>query len=244
MHRQGGVLFAAFVLLAIGRSSANAQDPPSPWGRLFPSLLLTSDYRYDGQSLSDHEPTVQASLYWWRPDNFYAGVWMSGVDFSDLGDATTSFEVDVYAGRNLDVGRTHLTLEAMYSFFPDKNVPGPTYNFVTAKARFRRSVEELTFVSTMAWIPDTPYDGGPAWRVTGEASYRWAGWLKTGGQIGRRWAPRATERTFWDIGATTTWKKVSIDLRYSDTDLGFTECGGVNWCQAGVAATLQMDLWR
>jgi hypothetical protein len=35
----------------------------------------------------------------------------------------------------------------------------------------------------------------------------------------------------------------SIDVRYTDTDLGFTECGGVNWCEAGVAATLQLDLW-
>jgi hypothetical protein len=48
------------------------------------------------KSLTAHEPTVQASLYWWRPDRFYAGLWMSRVDFSDLGDPTTSVEVDVY----------------------------------------------------------------------------------------------------------------------------------------------------
>src|SRR4030095_3329018 len=71
-------------------------------------VFLTSDYRYDGQSLNSHKPTVQASLYWWRPDNFYAGVWMSRVDFSDLGDPTTSFEVEVYGGRNLHVGRLEL----------------------------------------------------------------------------------------------------------------------------------------
>jgi uncharacterized protein (TIGR02001 family) len=244
MSREAQAFIGVAMLVAIWPSSANAQDPPNPWGRVFPSLLLTSDYRYDGQSLSDHKPTVQASLYWWRPDNFYAGVWMSGVDLSDLGDATTSFEVDVYGGRNLSVGRTQLTLEAMYSFFPDKNIPGPTYDFLTAKARLRRSVDGLTLGSGMAWIPDAPYDGGPAWRVSVEASYQWAGWLKTGGQIGHRWTARTTDRTFWDVGATTTWKKVSIDLRYSDTDLGFNECGGVNWCETGLAATLQWDLWK
>jgi hypothetical protein len=160
-----------------------------------------------------------------------------------MGDVTTSFEVDVYGGRNLHLGRTQLTFEGMYSFFPDKDIPGPTYDFVTARARVRRSVEALTLGSAISWIPDAPYDGGPTWRVNAEASYRWAQWLKTGGQVGRRWSARGIDRTFWDVSATTTWKKVSIDVRYSDTNLGFTECGGVSWCEAGVAATFQLDLW-
>lgn len=244
MHRQVRILLMAVVVIAIWESSARAQDPPSRWGRLFPSLFLTSDYRYDGQSLNGHQPAVQASLYWWRPDNFYAGVWTSTVDFSELGDPTTSFEVDVYGGRNLQVGRTELTLEGMYSFFPDKAIPGPTYDFVTAKVRLRRTVGALTLASAIGFVPDAPYDGGPSWRVTEEVSYRWAGWLKTGGRLGRRWNARSADRLFWDIGATTSWKKVSFDLRYSGTDLSVIECGGVNWCAAGVVATLQLDLWK
>jgi len=127
---------------------------------------------------------------------------------------------------------------------PDKNVPGPTYNFFTAKTRLRRSVERLTFGGAPGWIPDAPYDGGPAWRAVAEASYRWTGWLKTGGQIGHRWTARSIDRTFWDAGATAAWKKMSIDVRYSDTNLGVIECGGVNWCAAGIAATFQLDLWK
>jgi uncharacterized protein (TIGR02001 family) len=244
MKRENRISIGALVMVTVCGSSTNAQEAQSRWGRLFPSVLVTSDYRYDGQSLNDHEPTVQASLYWWRPDKFFAGVWMSGVDFSDLGDPTTSFELDVYGGRNFQVGRTELTVEGMYSFFPDKRIPGPTYDFVTAKARLRRSIGALTFGGAVAWTPDAPYDGGPAWRLSEEASYRWAAWLRTGGQVGRRWNARAADRTFWDAGVTTTWRKVSIDLRYADTDLGFAACGGVNWCEAGVVATLQLDLWR
>jgi uncharacterized protein (TIGR02001 family) len=244
MCRHARTLLTTFLVLAVCESSARAQDPPSHWGRLFPSLFLTSDYRYEGQSLNGHRAAVQASLYWWRPDNFYAGVWMSPVDFSDLGDPTTSFEVDVYGGRNLYVGRTELTFEGMYSFFPDKNIPGPTYDFVTTKVRLRRSLGALTLGSAFGLVPDAPYDGGPAWRITEEFSYRWAAWLKTGGRVGRRWSARTVDRTFWDIGATTSWKQVSVDLRLSDTNLGVTECGGVNWCEPGVVATLQVDLWK
>jgi uncharacterized protein (TIGR02001 family) len=236
------ILRVILTLVALlGVSPAEAQ---SRWGRLYPSLFLTSDYRYDGLSLSGHEPTPQASLYWWRPDKFYSGVWVSCVDFSDLGDATTSYEVDVYAGRNFDIGRTQFTLEGMYTFFPDEDIPGPTYDFVTAKARLRHSVDALTFGSAVAWVPEASYGAGVAWRLTGEASYMWAKWLKTSGQVGRRWNARNADRTFWDVSATTAWKKISVELRYSDTDLGFAECGFVNWCEAGLVATLQVDLWR
>lgn len=244
MPRTVRAFLIALVPMVVWESSARAQDPPGQWGRLFPSVFLTSDYRYDGQSLSSHEPTVQASIYWWRPDNLYAGVWISRVDFSDLGDPTTSFEVEVYGGRNLRIGRTELTFEGMGSFFPDKNISGPTYNFFTGKARLRRSIGALTFATSLSGIPDAPYDSGPAMRVNEEVSYRWAPWLKIGGQVGRRWSFRDVDRTFWDIGATTTWKKVSLDLRYSDTNLSVTQCGGVDWCEAGVGATLQVDLWR
>lgn len=244
MSHRATAFCMCFVVVADWQSSARAQDPPSRWGRLFPSVFLTSDYRYEGQSLNSHKPTVQASLYWWRPDNFYAGVWTSRVDFSDLGDPTTSFEVEVYGGRNLHIGRTELTFEGMYSLFPDKNIPGPTYDFFTAKARLRRSIDALTLGSSIAGIPDAPYNGGPAWRVNEEVSYRWSPCLKTGGQVGRRWSMRGVDRTFWDIGVTATWKKVSLDLRYSDTNLSVAECGGVDWCEAGVGATLQLDLWK
>lgn len=234
-------MLAAAALFAVGASPAASQDG---WGRLYPSVFLTSDYRYDGVSLTGQRPAPQASLYWWRPDKFYGGVWVSRVDFSDLGDSTTSLEVDVYGGRHFDLGRTQLTLEGMYSFFPDKRIPGPTYNFVTVKARARRSVGAFTFGGATAWVPEASYGAGAAWRTAGEASHTWAAWLTTSGQVGRRWSEGAANRTFWDLGATAVWKRIAVDLRYSDTNLGFSECGFVNWCQAGVAATLRVDLWR
>src|SRR5687767_9374618 len=110
MRRRRALIVAVIVHLVT--QPAAAQDA---WGRLYPSVFFTSDYRYDGVSLAGHSPTPQASLYWWRPDKFYGGLWVSGVDFSDLGDTTTTFEVDIYGGRHFALAGMQLTLEGMYS---------------------------------------------------------------------------------------------------------------------------------
>jgi uncharacterized protein (TIGR02001 family) len=214
------------------------------WGGIYPSIFLTSDYRYDGLSLTGHEPTVQGSLYWAHPSDSYAGVWVSGVDFSDLGDVTTSYEVEVYGGHGFDVGSTRLTFEAMYSMFPDNDIPGPTYDFLTAKLRATRSFESLTLGGDLSYVPELPYGGGRQWRLASEASYRWNDWLSGSVAIGRRWAEAQRERSFWDVGATAKWNSVSFDLRYSDTNHDVADCGYIDWCESGVTLTLQVDLWK
>jgi len=184
------------------------------------------------------------SVFWARPDNFYAGIWASGVDFSDLGDNTTSYEVDIYGGYNFYVRATRLSAELMYSAFPDKDIPGPTYNFYTAKLRATRSVHAFTFDGQLLFVPEGPFRSGSHWRLGGDASYRWKDWLSTSAAVGRRWSASGRHRSFWDIGATAKWNSLSIDLRYSGTNQNFVECGFVNWCDPGVTLTLQIDLWE
>jgi uncharacterized protein (TIGR02001 family) len=187
---------------------------------------------------------VQGSLYWARPDNFYAGVWVSGVDFSDLGDTTTSYEVDIYGGHSFYIGQTRLTLEAMYSLFPDNEIPGPTYDFFTAKMRVSRSFDAFTVGGGISYVPEASYGAGQAWRVNGETSYRWNDWLTASANIGRRWSDSRRDRSFWDLGVTAKWNSVSFDLRYSDTNHDIAECGFIDWCESGVTLTLQIDLWE
>jgi uncharacterized protein (TIGR02001 family) len=236
------VVRAAAVLVAM--HTAFAASAQRSWGALYPSIFLTTDYRYDGASLTGHEPTVQGSLYWAHPRDSYAGLWVSGVDFSDLGDTTTSYETDVYGGHNFDVGKMRVALEAMYSLFPDNEIPGPTYDFFTAKLRASRSFPSSTVGASFSYVPEAPYGAGWQWRLTSEASHRWNTWLTASAKIGRRWAETKRDRSFWDVGATAKWNSVSFDLRYSDTNQNLAECGFIDWCESGVTLTLQVDLWK
>src|SRR5262245_9392635 len=99
-----------FLGVSITAASSHAHAHKS-WGGRSPSVFLTTDYRFEGGSFTGHRPAVQGSLYWAQPGNFYTGLWISNVDFSDLGDPTTSYETEIYGGRNFDIGKTRLTLE-------------------------------------------------------------------------------------------------------------------------------------
>ncbi len=46
------------------------------------TLTLTSDYLFNGVTLTDHDPAFQPSLDWNNGKGFYAGLWASNVKFS------------------------------------------------------------------------------------------------------------------------------------------------------------------
>lgn len=210
-------------------------------GKFYPSVSFTSDYRYNGVSYSGREPTPQASLHWIGPQGWYAGVWTSGIDFDDPGN--TSIEGDVYAGRTIDFGRTRLGGEVLYTFFPDKTFRGPTYDFLQLKVRASRSFEALTVGALASWTPEASYRSGTAWRVAMDATVSLHAALKASATAGRRWVEIGVDRTFWDAGVTGTWKKLSLDLRYVDTNLDERECGFTRRCEATIVATLTLRFW-
>lgn len=66
----------------------------SVWADLTSTVTLTSNYLFNGITLTDHEPALQPSLDWSSGNGFYAGLWASNVDFSP----GTSVEFDGTVG--------------------------------------------------------------------------------------------------------------------------------------------------
>ena len=132
--------------------------------------------------------------------------------------------------------------EVLYTFFPDKTFRGPTYDFLQLKVRASRSFEALTFGALAAWTPEASYRSGTAWRVAMDATVSLHAALKASATAGRRWVEIGVDRTFWDAGVTGTWKKLSLDLRYVDTNLDERECGFTRRCNATIVATLTLTI--
>jgi uncharacterized protein (TIGR02001 family) len=228
-------------VLALSPLAAQAGSLMS--GVLVPQILVASDYRYDGVSSNAEHPVIQGSLYWWRPDKTYAGIFVSQVDYRDPGK--TSYEVDVYAGRHFDVKGTEITPEVMYTAFPDNRTWGPTYDFLQLKVKAKRKVaDELTLGGDVSWVPEASYRSGVAWRVSTDASYQLTPKFALTGQVGRRWIHKGYDRTFWAVGGKYAAKTAEFELRYIGTDLKPAQCGYLrnDWCAPAVVGTLTLNL--
>ena len=217
----------ASMLLALPTAPIAA---PGSQGVLVPWLLVASQYRYDGISASDNHPVIQGSLYWWRPDKSYAGLFVSGVDYKDPGK--TSFEVDYYAGHHFDFKGTEVTTEAMYSTFPDNGTPGPTYDFLQLKLKAKRRFDRWTLGGEGDWTPEAPYRAGVSWRAAGEAAYTLRPGLTLSGKVGHIWRHQGYDRSFWELSAKSEHKTFDLELRYIGTDLHRSQCGygAPPWC--------------
>lgn len=240
------VLPAAALALAVATTAPAARA--GDWGGLFPSIWLTSDYRYQGVSNSDRQAALQGNVHYWRPDGLYAGVFASTVDFND---GSTSFELDSYAGKNwdLDKGRTRLTAEVMHTAFPDNKTPGPTYDFVQFKVAARRQQGPVALMATTSYVPEGSYGAGYAWRLEGEAQYAVTPALTLKALAGRRLEETRSDRAYWGLGASLgiggqpLWRDYVLEVRYQDTDRGKRDCGYIpDICGPAIVGTITVNL--
>jgi uncharacterized protein (TIGR02001 family) len=235
--------FAIAAVLILPGAAARAED----WGHLYGYVDWTSDYRFYGASESNRHSVEQGGLHWAMPDNFYAGVFVTGVDFKDY--RNTSYEVDLYGGRHFYFGANDLNLEALYSVTPDTaghptyTAPGPIYpgyNFFEAAAELTRSFGALALSGKLIVEPRPDSHGGMLWSLNGGASYAINDWLKASASAGHQWVALQTDSTNWNIGATATWRQQwEVDLRYYGTDISIAHCYGMNWCKPAVVAKIK-----
>ena len=74
-------------------------------------------------------------------------------------------------------------------------------------------------------MPQASYGSGEAWRLESEAGYAISPWLTLKALAGRRWIERGADRTYWSLGAATSWKRLTFEVRYIDTNLSKARCG-------------------
>jgi uncharacterized protein (TIGR02001 family) len=234
---------AAIAMLAAG--DAFADPPPKPVGPCdgaFASVAGVSDYRFDGFSESNHHPTWQVTAYCYRNDGFFAGTMLTGIDFEDT--PRTRLEADWYVGRQLRWRGAKVTLEALYDSFPDKRAPGPSYDIFEPQAEVSRTLKRLTLGALAGWETDVS-GGGQEWHLKASAAYALAPWLSISGHAGRFFAASGADHDHdhWDIGATATWRRLSLDARYGGTDEPRSRCFFTDWCEPGAYVSLNYRLY-
>lgn len=202
---------AAVALTLAAATAAAAQDSDAPPVTF--NAAMTSDYVFRGVSQTQEDPAISAGVD--IGDAFYAGAWVSSVDFGD----DTAAEFDVYAGVRHEVAGWALDVGAVGYFYVEQP-DGADYDYVELKLAASRAMGPATVGFAANWSPDffgaaeeeatylevnTAFSPAEKWTVSGA--------------VGRQMVSSALDYSTWNLGAAYQLSDhLALDLRYHDTD--------------------------
>jgi uncharacterized protein (TIGR02001 family) len=218
------------VLSGLGLAAAAAWTTPAlAIDGLTANADVTTNYVFRGISQSAKRPAVQGGLdYTFGDTGITAGTWVSSIDFGD----DTTMEWDIYADYHFPLGPVNASVGLYGYVYPWAGNFGP-YNVLeydatlgydfgifawSAKAFYGPSLPGGYLTIRNAYNPDSEY-----WLTTG-VSIPVAPFLAVSGNVayegysgGKPAGVSDDSYSEWDIGATLTYDKYSLDLRYIDT---------------------------
>lgn len=209
------------------------------------SVAVQSDYRFRGVSQNSRDVTPQGALNLTGPDGWYIGAWASQIDWQMGGVDNPNVELDVFGGKHFALGDGwDLNASAYGYIYPDANTfGGPAASFFEGIFTIGKAFGSVYVDAVYAVSPEFSLGGGVSHYVEGQTVITLTDWLTVSGNVGHQWVELApTDYTHADIGATATWKGLSLDLRYVGTSLNKADCGFYmgtkNACAAGFVGTI------
>jgi len=201
----------------------------------------TTNYISRGITNSGNWPAIQGYVEpSWGP--FYANVWSSNVDF---GAGFEGAEIDTALGVRPEFGPLALDLGYVHYFYAPETV-SPDYGELFLKADYNVG-DMFTVVGRAFFAPDFNQSGKTATFVAGGVEVPLPHDFAVYGGIGYQFFedPRAFEQLAWTAGVNYTWRSVTFDLRYWDTDLGSRACtarsGFSDGCDARVVLSVSLN---
>lgn len=253
--------------------------PPSiTWFDVSVSIKALSDYNFRGISQTDRKPAIQGTVELQFYNNlFYAGVYGSNVDLATSPDAELGF----YGGIRPKLGDLAFDFGIWQYYYPgEKQYIDVTGAFWTPKNTDFTEVYgkvSYTFAETLtvganvyyAWDWLGTGASGTYASITAKYALPFLEGLAVSGELGHYWLGTTNQAIwsttpptdlpdylYWNAGVSYTWKNLTADLRYHDTNLSKTECfantadprgiltgsGRSKWCGPAVIASLSFDI--
>lgn len=236
------VLGVALGLAVFSAEPANAADDfvsevsTSSW-TISGGAAVTSDYVFRGITQSDEHAAIQGygEIGYGM---FYAGIWGSSVDFA--GGA----EIDPYFGFRPSWGIASFDFGVIIYHYPgDPAVPDG--DFVELKGAVSVPVGEMvTLGGVIYYSPDYYAETGDSVALEGSVEVALPHNFAISGMLGHQWIDDnvgfgTPDYLYWNIGASYTWRELTFDLRYHDTDMSNAVC--FDLCDERVVGTVSVD---
>ncbi|MEJ2625058.1 MAG: TorF family putative porin [Pseudolabrys sp.] len=223
---------------------------PSPFDIAF-GTAFTSDYVLRGISQTMRNPAVQGYFegdYKVTPWlTLYAGLWGSNVKFANSG---ATAELDLSGGGRFSWGNFGLDVGYVYYFYPgDSSIEygefygKPSYKVTDWLTLNAQVIGGDNFGN--AGITGVYYAGGPSISLPNFLPMGITSSIS--GNYGYQYVQGGGSYSTWDAGISFTYKAITLDLRYFDTNgQGNTTGGcalpsGTKTCDASFVATLKFD---
>ena len=249
--------------------------PKTPDWDIAVTAAVMSDYNFRGITQSNHGASGTAAFEFQYnkipAGQLYAGIQAWAVNFPQPAFTSPSAEIDFFGGWRNTWGKFGLDVGGIYYYYPSETFNGilsntdfwevylkATYNFtdkfsvgaaVWYSPNWLNTRADGTYANLTAKyvLPDLN-PKGLGWYVSGELGHYWLG--TTGGPFVPTF--NIPDYTYWNAGLAYTYKQLTLDLRYHDTDAGKFKCAqitsqvaavtsaqvGANWCDARFIATL------
>lgn len=259
-----------------------APVPPSiTWIDAAVSIKGVTDYVFRGISQTDRKPGAQGSVELQFYDNlFYLGVFGANVDLATSPPA----EIDFYGGIRPKFGPVTFDLGVIQYYYPDEKrfidglgviwTPRNTdFTELAGKVSYNWE-DKATLGANVFYAWDWLGTGATGTYASLTAKYNlpFLEGLSVSGEFGRYWLGttstniafptpiRLPDYNYWNAGLSYTYKNLTADLRYHDTNLSKANCflltsdprgitrgnagGGYssNWCNPTVVGTLSFDI--
>ena len=215
---------------ALGLAAASAWASPAfALDGLSANAAITTDYIFRGISQSAKRPAVQGGLDYAVPDTGFAiGTWVSSINFGD----DTNLEWDIYGNYNFNLGPLGASVGVYGYVYPYSGHAGP-YDVFEIDGGLSHDFGVLAWSAKAFYAPSLPsgyltirngYNPDSEYYLTTGVSIPVMPWLALSGNVGyegysggRPTGVSDDSYAEWDIGATITLDKYSLDLRYLDT---------------------------
>jgi uncharacterized protein (TIGR02001 family) len=204
-------LLLAALLAASG--TAAAEDGPHSFAW---TAWATTDYVFRGVSQNDEHFTLQGAFDYSHESGFYAGAWISKVDF---GDAGPNAELDTYLGFSFPIGETLKGDVQLlrYNYIGGNNGSDFEYNELIAKLTYADFI-----TGTIGYSNDVFATGETGIYYALQAKHAWeSGFTLFGGagfyDLNDAYAA-ADGYVDWNLGVSQTFGPVEVALTYTDTD--------------------------
>ncbi len=246
----------------------------NPWNVAIGGAVMT-DYNFRGISQSDRGPSAGAYFEGQYKASeavtFYAGIAGWSVDLV----TNPTAEIDYYGGIRLTYDKFSWDFGAMYYHYPKEGIAGVVgpvdTDFWEVYGKFSWAMTDaFTVGAAIYYADDWLKTGASGTYLSGTAKYVFTPSTApvgayVSGEIAHYWLGTQTlllpasdlpDYTYWNAGIGFTYKALTLDLRYHDTDLspencsvlsgnvsGFTSTGAgtSKWCGEAYIAKLSFD---